>query len=222
MVLVTTTTKQNREFPLRPYYSVLTSDLIAPLVIVVLAYVSRISHWLLLPFFGTLLHCLYGPITYLNNILWPFLRLLSLYLHTHSSPFPLQSYQRNSTSCIPPFYTCIALPLCFVTSWICLGLSGPYPFLSVFCSLCMLHKVFTVHGSAIEVLIDQLWYFLLSLPVSHLFVCSFLFSPIVMGLWGATRGTTRGRILMGEGRFWCWSVTMLAGMHLISVVNFIC
>ena len=48
--LVTTTTKQNREFPLWPYYSVLTSDLVAPLVVIVLAHVSRISHRSLLPF----------------------------------------------------------------------------------------------------------------------------------------------------------------------------
>ena len=121
-------------------------------------------------------------------------------------------------SCLPSFY---ALPLCFVFPRICLGLSGPSPFLSVFCSLCMLHEVRTVCGSAIEVLIDRLWSFLLSLPDSHLFVCSFLFSPIVMVLWGATSGAMRRRILM-RGRYWCQSVTMLAGMHLISVVNFVC
>ena len=50
MCLVTTTTKQNGEFPLRQYHSVLTSDLVAPLVVVVLAHVSRISHRSLSPF----------------------------------------------------------------------------------------------------------------------------------------------------------------------------
>jgi hypothetical protein len=46
----------------------------------------------------------------------------------------------------------------------------------------LLHEVRTVRGSAVEVLVDQLWSFLLSPPVSHLFVCSFLFSPIVVVL----------------------------------------
>ena len=41
-------------------------------------------------FFGTSSHCLYGPIAYLNDILWPFSGPPSLYLHTHSFPFPLQ------------------------------------------------------------------------------------------------------------------------------------
>ena len=42
--------KRTEKFPLRPYYSVLTSDLIAPLVVVVLTRVSCISHRLLSPF----------------------------------------------------------------------------------------------------------------------------------------------------------------------------
>ena len=106
------------------------------------------------------------------------------------------------------FYPCIALSLCFILPWICLGLGGPSPFLSVFCSLCMLHEVRTVRGSAVEVLVDRLWSFLLSPPVSHLFVCSFIFSPIVMVLWEATSGATRGRILMGGGK-----VLMLVGYN---------
>ena len=48
--LVATTTKYNRKFPLWPSYSVLTSDLVAPLVILILACVSCISHWSLSPF----------------------------------------------------------------------------------------------------------------------------------------------------------------------------
>ena len=50
MFLVTTTTKYNREFPLQPSYSVLTSDLVVPLVVLVLAHISRISHWSLSSF----------------------------------------------------------------------------------------------------------------------------------------------------------------------------
>ena len=199
MFLFNTTTKENRESPLWPYYSVLASDLIVPLVIVILAHISHILHqslspflelchtismdlaltwtifsdhfWvpyhytytLILPlftardrlpspctlpmfhvsfyyysctyvscchhyqieqrvppstilqcidlrshcapcrhcsclcfsyiapiavtFFGTSSHYLYRPCAYLNNIFWPFLGPLSLYLHTHSPPF---------------------------------------------------------------------------------------------------------------------------------------
>ena len=43
------------EFPLQLYYSVLTSNLNAPLVILVLAHVSCILHWSLSPFLE--LHC---------------------------------------------------------------------------------------------------------------------------------------------------------------------
>ena len=50
MFLVTTTTKENKEFPLQLYYSVLTSDLIAPLVILVLTCVCHILYQLLSPF----------------------------------------------------------------------------------------------------------------------------------------------------------------------------
>ena len=49
MFLVTTTTKENREFPLRLYYSVLTSDLVVPLIVLILAHISCISHRLLSP-----------------------------------------------------------------------------------------------------------------------------------------------------------------------------